>query len=725
MRHYFLIFILFVTSSLFGNDIQAVINTFKPTPQEIESGAVILKKEWRVTLDAQNRAHEKLYYLIAVLNDEAAVDYSQFTFAKNAFFRKQQLDFAVAYTADGSKKSVHKDAIQLKSANIPNSYDDTKLLQFSIPSVAPGTFIELQLSAEQIRSALPGAWADKIYFYSWHGSGDMKKMRFDPVRETVVKIDVPEGAALQYKLHNAAIAPDISTADGRTTYQWVARNLPRVKAESGTAISYSEIMPWLNLSTLKAWKPVSDVMYKAYRDAAEPSEAIRKLALKITEKAVSDEEKIKALYYYMDKNIKYIFAHLGRGGYVPHRSQEIMNQMYGDCKDQTTLLISMLKAVGIEAYPALLNAAEDIVKPETLPNLRMFNHVIVYVPKYKMWIDTTGTHFTFPGIPWNLGNKVAFVLNGSGGEFRTIPERFNRSEVKVSIDISDDGTYYAGKIRLDLSGASSQIFKMVVAHAQNPKVLLLQQFGSLFGATAVVTNLQYEGADDPTREQSFTFDIKGVQQITEDKREYSSLLYGFMRLLALRDVPQQEQRTYGIDLGTRSTMEIQMRCKPGSKAFNQWNFVKVPVSYKGKFFDYTFSHKASDEGMIINESFSVKQKKIFPDEYADFYQQTLKLHQGTLWYLVATKDERKVEEAKMEAKLDTNSSLGTMQELVEHYLDSAEYDKANTVLEKAVKEGVADGKTYYLYGLVLGYRSEFEASAKAFKKAKELGYQPE
>ncbi|WP_345973012.1 DUF3857 and transglutaminase domain-containing protein [Sulfurimonas diazotrophicus] len=717
--------LLLMTSSLLGSGIETMMKTFKPTAQEIESGAAIIKREWHVVLDEKNRAHETIHYVIAVLNDEAAVDYSQFTFAHNAFYEQQQLDFAVAYTPDGKKKSVHKDAIQIKSSNRASSYDDTKLLQFSMPSVTAGSFIELQLSSEQLHSPLPGEWTGKSYFYRWHANGDMRKVRFDPIRENTVTVDTPEGASLYYKLHNATTAPEIRIEGGRTVYTWTKKDLPRIKAENGTAVSYNEIMPWLSLSTLAKWHRVSDVMYGEYAKASEPSDAIRERALQVTEKAASDEAKIKALYYYMDKNIKYIFAHLGRGGLVPHRSGEIMNQMYGDCKDQATLLVSMLKAVGIEAYPALVNAAEEIVTPDRLPNLQLFNHVIVYVPKYEMWIDTTGTHFTFPGIAWSLGNKVAFVLNGSGGRFRTIPERFNTSDARIAVDFSDDGSYYGGKIRMDLSGAASQFYKSVIAFSQDPEETLLQQFKSLFGAAAVVSNLKYEGAEDPKKEVSFSFEVKGVEQIPDDKREYAALFYGFIRLLALRDVPQEQQRTYGLDLGARSTLQMRMHCKPGSKAFNEWRFVKLPSSYKGKFFEYGFAHKASDDGMVIEERFAVNQRKIYPEAYADFYQQSLTLHQGMLWYLRYTKDERKAAEAQMKAKLDENSTLDSMHALAEHYLDSAEYDKAKALLESAVAKGTAQGRTYYLYGLVLGYSSEFESSSEAFKKAKALGYQPE
>ena len=40
----------------------------------------------------------------------------------------------------------------------------------------------------------------------------------------------------------------------------------------------------------------------------------------------------------------------GIGGWQAHYAGDIYRNRYGDCKDKTTLLISMLQAVGIRAY---------------------------------------------------------------------------------------------------------------------------------------------------------------------------------------------------------------------------------------------------------------------------------------------------------------------------------------------------------------------------------------
>ena len=64
---------------------------------------------------------------------------------------------------------------------------------------------------------------------------------------------------------------------------------------------------------------------------------------------------------------------------------------YGDCKDKTTLLISMLNLVGIKAYPVLISVAPHERVDTTLPLLSQFNHMIAAIPTTTnafIWLDS-------------------------------------------------------------------------------------------------------------------------------------------------------------------------------------------------------------------------------------------------------------------------------------------------------------------------------------------------
>ena len=78
----------------------------------------------------------------------------------------------------------------------------------------------------------------------------------------------------------------------------------------------------------------------------------------------------------------------GKGAIVPRSSRETLARRYGDCKDQATLLVAMLRVAGIRAQVALLRTGRYADVAPALPGLGDFDHAIVYIPGDRpMWID--------------------------------------------------------------------------------------------------------------------------------------------------------------------------------------------------------------------------------------------------------------------------------------------------------------------------------------------------
>jgi transglutaminase-like putative cysteine protease len=102
-----------------------------------------------------------------------------------------------------------------------------------------------------------------------------------------------------------------------------------------------------------------------------------------------DDAKLRALYNYVSLRYRYVGIAFGIGRYQPHASGEILGNQYGDCKDKHTLLAALLKAAGIQAYPALISNMTTV--DLDVPSPGQFNHVITVVVKGDTfsWMDTT------------------------------------------------------------------------------------------------------------------------------------------------------------------------------------------------------------------------------------------------------------------------------------------------------------------------------------------------
>src|SRR5205807_4751812 len=88
----------------------------------------------------------------------------------------------------------------------------------------------------------------------------------------------------------------------------------------------------------------------------------------------TDEEKARALYSYVARNVRYVSLSLGIGRFQPHAVADVFANQYGDCKDKHTLLQSMLQVAGIQSSPVLIHHARKL-DPD-VPSPAQFDHLI-------------------------------------------------------------------------------------------------------------------------------------------------------------------------------------------------------------------------------------------------------------------------------------------------------------------------------------------------------------
>jgi transglutaminase-like putative cysteine protease len=119
---------------------------------------------------------------------------------------------------------------------------------------------------------------------------------------------------------------------------------------------------------------------------------------------------MRLLYGYVSTQFHYIGIAFGIGRYQPHSASEVLANQYGDCKDKHTLLASLLTAVGIPAYPALVSTTHDV--DLDVPSPGQFDHVITVVPRGSglTWLDTTAEVGPYQYLVPSLRDKRALAI---------------------------------------------------------------------------------------------------------------------------------------------------------------------------------------------------------------------------------------------------------------------------------------------------------------------------
>jgi hypothetical protein len=139
-----------------------------------------------------------------------------------------------------------------------------------------------------------------------------------------------------------------------------------------------DVAPKLILTSTNEWKEKSlwfNKVNEDYGSFAEYEPAMKKV--KSLLKGVKDDmRKIEILTHWVADNIRYSGISMGKGeGYTLHNTKMNFDDRCGVCKDKASMLISMLRMAGFEAYPAMTMAGSRI---EDLP-ADHFNHCVAVV----------------------------------------------------------------------------------------------------------------------------------------------------------------------------------------------------------------------------------------------------------------------------------------------------------------------------------------------------------
>lgn len=255
--------------------------------------------------------------------------------------------------------------------------DLTAFLQ--IPDVRIGDVVITEATWRSQRNVWPGHFSDSFSLeYSV------------PVGRVYRRILVPEGERLHVKTLAGADAPKTRKLGPYTEHVWQADNVPGRRGEDEVPVGLDQ---WagVSLSNAAAWSDVVNQMAPLYfADLALPPDLADRVRAKIAEE-IDPARRITWAARLVQDEIRYVSDSVGLGGHVPRSPSVTMRNGYGDCKDKTVLLIAILRAMGIEARPALTDTEEGYALPNHAPSIDAFDHVVVEVDAFggPIIIDAT------------------------------------------------------------------------------------------------------------------------------------------------------------------------------------------------------------------------------------------------------------------------------------------------------------------------------------------------
>jgi Domain of Unknown Function with PDB structure (DUF3857)/Transglutaminase-like superfamily len=440
-------------------DIRALIA--RPLPEKPAAGqdAVVLLDESDVMVKESGLAVTRRLRLIRILGPGGIKAFSVLREGFDPNTNRVAIDAVRVHRAGGEVKEVALTGIITQPTRKGSIFWSGSQHLLDLPRLMAGDTLEIRtrrigyniayldgdgsaLSGDGLEPPMPGHWYEVTRFVEGR-----------PVLLKRYSVHLPKDLPVQYEVYNGPLETSLWMDGEHTVYTFVARNVPPFKGDPHMA-SRDDCVTKLVMATLPTWEEKSRWFERVNAGQFEADDAIRAKVAEITENLPDRDAKIAACLHWVADHIRYVGTSRGPcEGFTLHRGIETFHDRGGVCKDIAGMLITMLRVLGLDAYPALTMAGPRV---EEIP-ADQFNHTVAVIrhsdgsfqvldPTWspvsrELWSSREATQGLVYGTPEGEGLTVSPFFT---------PEE-NAIRAKEESELGADGTLQS-RIRMELNG---------------------------------------------------------------------------------------------------------------------------------------------------------------------------------------------------------------------------------------------------------------------------------
>ena len=258
--------------------------------------------------------------------------------------------------------------------------DGELTLNLILEDVRPGDIVDYSYSRHQYDEALGNRYFDS---YTTQFSSPLQWGR--------LRLLHPADRHVEIQQVGGSVDPVVRMTPGWQESTWEWHDLAGIHGEVDRPTWYP-MFPRIRISEWRSWEEVVQWGIAQYR-LQTPSPAMQELVAKWQAATDSRGGQILLALRFVQDQVRYTGLEIGAGAYRPTSPQRVLERRYGDCKDKVLLLVALLRALGVDANPALVNTKLLQHVSEVLPNPGAFDHAIVRVRHdgRSYWFDATSS----------------------------------------------------------------------------------------------------------------------------------------------------------------------------------------------------------------------------------------------------------------------------------------------------------------------------------------------
>jgi hypothetical protein len=526
--------------------------------------------------------------------------------SKEYFSSHLEMKKLEAYSMVPERNQYKKLAVQTfkKSMEIDNSvfYDDQYAYGFTFPSVVKGARLVTKFTASTGSVFMP------VMFDFGGGI---------PSENMTVTLTSPRSVQISFKLFGkdtSIIQFKKSFKGEKVIYQWQASNAKSYDRDS-EAPGLRYFLPHLIIqlagySVNNTYTPVigslKDLYAFNYSNIStlqtNPPADVKALADSITSQAVNGREKVRSIFKWVQKNIKYIAIEDGDNGFVPREASLVLKRRYGDCKDKTSILVAMIRSQGLKSSFAWIGSRHLPYKYSEFASLVDDDHMIaVWWDEHDAPVILDGTTYShsMENVPVFIQGKECLIEKGKDEYvLYTIPVAepvHNAVYDSISISLQGDTVRGRGYARFEGESKADMIYEFEGKDTSSWKEIVMRHLPMASNKTSIrsvkISNIN--DIDSPFTIE-YDFNLPDYLIKTRQNTYINMYLDRFLQKLIIREdrwMPLESEMT--LDHSFVCSMQV-----PGGLRVNQ---LPDGSSYDHPGFSFNEKYSA-DTGMIVLSS---------------------------------------------------------------------------------------------------------------------------
>ncbi len=182
------------------------------------------------------------------------------------------------------------------------------------------------------------------------------------------------------------------------TWHWHCQDLRKGHQELGAPIWHIS-QPFLQVTGFRSWSAVLDWIENLWTMQEVPDDVSAFVNDLVPSRSEDGLAEVETLVRFVQNDVRYLGIESGIGSLSPSPPDVILRRRFGDCKDKSLLLVTMLRALGIQASCVLVHSILRAHIADFLPSPQLFDHVVTRITLNDgraIWVDATNAHSRGP-----------------------------------------------------------------------------------------------------------------------------------------------------------------------------------------------------------------------------------------------------------------------------------------------------------------------------------------